>query len=98
PSAAPPPARLVAFAFGDQPGVHRNERRGERTLAEDVLEDVGDPERLREGIGRAGEAEEVREDALPDESRDPAEEDARGDETRRAATRRRGAQGDGGGG
>ena len=63
-------ARLAAR---EQRRVDRNERRGERPLAEQVLEEVGDAETGGEGVGGVAlQAEIVREDALPDEAGDPA--------------------------
>ena len=64
---------LAALAAREQRGVDRNERRRQRALAEQVLQEVGNPERGRERVGRVvAQAEVVREDALPDQAGDPA--------------------------
>ena len=64
-------ARLLVLAPRAEAGVDRDERRGEHAFAEQVLQEVGDPERGVERVGRVGGAEVVGEDALadqPDES------------------------------
>ena len=79
-------ARLAAR---EQRRVHRNERRGQRPFAEQVLEEVGDAETGGEGVGGVAlQAEIVREDPLPDEAGKPADENAGGDEERPATASR----------
>jgi hypothetical protein len=68
-----------------QGGVRRDEGGRERALAEEILEEVRDAERRREGIRGVGGAEEVCGGAAPDEPGDPAQEDAKRDEQRPAA-------------
>ena len=60
----------------EEPGVDGDERGREHPLAEEVLEDVGDPQRGGEGPGERRDAEEVGEGPLTDEAHQPREEDA----------------------
>ncbi len=57
-------------------GVHRDERGGEHAFAEQVLEEVGNPERGVERVGRVGGAEVVGEDSIANQADDPAQQDA----------------------
>ena len=60
---------LAPLAARDERGVDGNEGRGERALAEQVLEKVGNAERGVERVGGVGlQAEVVREDAQPHEA------------------------------
>ena len=86
-SAATAPATRRASASspaGAQPGVDRDERGGEHAFAEQVLQEIGDPERRVERVGRVGGAEVVREDSVANQPDEPAEEDARGHHHRRS--------------
>ena len=59
-----------------QARIDRDERSGERALAEQILEKIGNPERGVERIGRVGlQAEEVRECPDAQQAKDPARED-----------------------
>ena len=70
----------VVLAAGAQRRVDRDERAGERPFAEQVLEQVGDAERLVEGVGRLGLLAEIfREQRDADEARQAADEDAGAD-------------------
>ena len=74
-----PPARLLGAAAGAQAGVDGNERAGQRALAEQVLQQVGNAERRVERVGGVGlQAEEIRERADAQQPEDPAREDAGG--------------------
>src|SRR5262249_24622169 len=80
-------ARLLLGAVRPQRRVHRDERPAEHSLAQQVLEEVGDLERRVVGVRRVRGAEEVAEDALPAEPREPAEQDPRRHQRRAAAAR-----------
>jgi hypothetical protein len=63
------------------------------------LQDVGNAEGRVEGVRGVGGPEVVREDAIPDQPRDPAQQDAGGDDRRRSrGARWAGAQEPEGGG
>ncbi len=72
---------LAPLAARHERGVHRDERRGERTFTEQVLEKVRDAKRGVERVGGVGlQAEVVREDAQPHQAGQTAQQDPRGDE------------------
>ena len=56
--------------------MHRYERSGKRTFAEQILKQVGNTERGVERVGGVPEAEIVREDPHPHQTGKPADEDA----------------------
>ena len=73
----------LPLAARDERGVHRDEGRRERALAEQVLQEVRDAERGVERVRRVRlEAEVMREDLQPDEAGEAAEKNARRDEHR----------------
>ena len=79
---------LVTFVTREKRCIHRNERRGQRALAEQILQKVGDAKRRAERVGGVRLQTEIpREIMLPDEPGDPAEQDARRDEGGRARAR-----------
>ena len=78
------PAGLRVVPAGAKSGVDRDERGREHAFAEQVLQEVGDPERGVERVGGVGGAEVVREDPVPDQPDDPAEEDPRSHHHRRS--------------
>ena len=80
------PRRLLVVLLGEQPRVDRDEGRRQHALAEEVLQEVRDAERRREGVGRVGQSEVVREDALAHEPRDATEQDAGRDQRREPTT------------
>ena len=57
----------------------RDERRREGALGEQVPQEVRDPERDVEGVGLHSRAEQMRDDHLPTEAEDPADERRDGD-------------------
>ncbi len=73
---------LVALAGGQQPRIDRDERRRERLLAEQVLQQVGQSQRGAEDVGMRTDAEEGPQGAGPEQARQPAAEDAGGDRKR----------------
>ena len=73
-------ARFLLVALRAERCVDRDERGAEDAFPEKVLEEVGNLEGGVVRVGRVGGAEVVPEDALPDESRETAEEDPGGDE------------------
>ena len=80
-------ARLLLLPLCEKARVDGDERRRQRALAEEVLENVRGAERRPEGVRRQGAAEVVGEDPLADEPREPAQEDPCADEE---GVRRRG--------
>src|SRR5207237_10344918 len=71
---------FLPFSARDERGIDGDERRRERALAKQVLQEVRDAERRVERIrGVRFEAEVVREDLQSNEAGEAAEEDARGD-------------------
>jgi hypothetical protein len=75
------PIGLAPVTPRDERCVHRDEGCGERTLPEQVLQEVGDAECRVEGVGSVRlQAEVVREDAQPNKPRDTAQENAGCDE------------------
>ena len=71
------PHSLLALLAREQRGVDRNERRRQRAFAEQVLQEVRDAERRHERVGGVRlQAEVMRENALADETGEPAAEDA----------------------
>ena len=66
--------------LGVEPGVHRNERGAQHPFAEQILEEIGNPEGRGERIRRIGETQVVGQDALPDETGDPAEQNPGGNQ------------------
>ena len=80
------PVGFAPLAARDERGVDGNERRRQRALAEQILEEVGNPERGVERVGRVGlQPEVVRENPQPDEARQAAAQDAHRDQKRGAA-------------
>jgi len=84
-------------ALAKQFSVNRDERRGQYALAEQVLQNVRDAKPRLERVCGGRVAEEMREDAVPDETGNPAEQHARGDRAglaraRSARARRAGAR------
>ena len=79
-SDATAPATRSALALispGEERGIDRNERRRERPLAEQVLQEVGNSKRRVERVGGVGlEAEIMGEDARADQAGEPAAEHA----------------------
>ena len=73
------PPGLVALAGGQQARIDRDERRRERLLAEQVLQQVGQSQRGAENVGVRPDAEEGPQGAGPEQARQPAAEDAGGD-------------------
>ena len=63
-------------------GIHRDERRGQGPLPQEILQHVGKAQRRPPGIGEVAGPEPVGEDPVPDEAEDTAQEDARTDEER----------------
>ena len=93
------PAGLLPVVAGEQRRVHRNEGRRERAFAEEVLEEVRNPEGRGEGVRGVRGGQEVRQHARADQADDPAEQNSRGDHRRRAlGWGGLGAQGPAGGG
>ncbi len=77
--------RLVLAIARQQSRVDGNERRRQGAFAEQVLEQVRDPERRVERVARVGlHGEEMAEERDPREPCDAAEQNARGDERGRA--------------
>ena len=70
------PCRVLLPLVAQEPGVDRNEGRGERALTHQVLEDVRGAERGAPHVRDRRGPEVVGEDGLTSESRDPAHEDA----------------------
>jgi len=65
------------FAARHQPGVHRDERSGEHTLSEQVLQEIWDAKRRGERIGGDGvQSEVIGERTRPDQAGQSAQEDA----------------------
>ncbi len=77
--------RLFLLSSRQQSRVHGNERRRERALSKQVLQKIRNAKRGVERIRLESQAEVVREDALPDQTRDAAAEDAHRHQQRRAA-------------
>ncbi len=72
---------VALLAAREERRVDRDERRGERPFAEQVLQEIGDPEAGGEGVGGVAlETKVMREHSLPDKAREPADEDAGGDQ------------------
>ncbi len=67
---------LLGAALPEQRRVRGNERRGERALAEQVLQQVREPQAGAEHVGVQAGAEVGREHALAHETDDAAREDA----------------------
>ena len=68
--------RFFLVAFRQQARVHRDEGRGEHAFAEQVLQNIGDPEGRGKGIRRVREPEVMPKDALPHQPDHAAEQDA----------------------
>ena len=82
--------RFLFIILGQQLCVDRNERRGQRSLAEDVLQEVWNAKRGAERVAFTGTAEVVRKDSLPDQTDDAADENSGADkECRTCCARRR---------
>jgi hypothetical protein len=81
--------RAGDVALGEEPRIHRDERRREHALAEQVLQQVGNAERGLQRVGDGGVSEVVRQRALAHEAGDAAREDARRDQRREATGARR---------
>ena len=75
-------ARLLPFSLGAQRRVDGNERGREDAFAEQVLQEVGDAQRRRIGVGGGRGPQVMAEDPLPHQPREPAEQDARADQQR----------------
>ena len=69
------PVGVLAPALAEEPRVDRDEGGREYALAEEVLEDVRDPERGGEGAGERRGAQVVGEDTLADQPHQPRGED-----------------------
>ena len=78
-------ARLLLVALGQQARVHRNEGGREHAFAEQILQEIGDAKGRVEGVGLIELAEVVREDALPHQAHDAADQNPRGDQKSVAA-------------
>src|SRR6185437_893621 len=79
---------LVGFFFirlRPQSCINGNERRGEHAFAEQVLQKVRDAKGGAESVGRIGVPEIVGKDAVPQQSRNAAQEDAGSNQSRRAS-------------
>lgn len=63
-------------------GIYRYERCGQDTFAKEVLEEIGNPERGPECVGRITVSEIVGENAVPDQPGDPAQENTCGNDGR----------------
>ena len=69
------PVGILPPALAQEPRVHRDEGGREHSLAEEVLEDVGDAERGGEGAGQRRGAQVVGEHTLADQPHQPRGED-----------------------
>ena len=74
-----------SFRSPAMPRVTRDEGRGECAFPEEVLEEVRNPERGVQDVGRFLQAKEVRDDALPGESGNPTQQNAGRDQVGSAA-------------
>src|SRR5690606_19798758 len=71
-----------------QPCVYRDEGGRQHSLAEQVLQEIRDPERGRERVGRVGNAEVRGEEPLPYEPENAAQQNACCDQRRSASSAR----------
>ena len=69
-------AGLLLPALFDQAGVDGDERSAERALAEQVLNQIGNPERSPPRVGERTVAKVVRKDRLAPKAENPADDDA----------------------
>ncbi len=81
------PARQFLVFLRDQLRVNRDERSGQHTFSEEVLQKVRDLQSGFERTRRRRVAEVVREDAFANETGDAAQEDSRRNEKRKSRTR-----------
>src|SRR5208282_1470963 len=76
-----------SVALAQQFSVNRDERRGQYALAKQVLQNVRDAKPRLERVRGGRVAEEMSEDAVPDETGNPAEQHPRGDRAGAARAR-----------
>ena len=69
-------SRVFVATLLAQPAVDRNEGGGERALAEQVLEEIGAPQREAEDVGEGSQPEGMSEDALAEETDQSATKNA----------------------
>ena len=69
---------LFVAPLGVEPCIDGDEGGRENAFAEEILEEVGNPEGGAEGVGSVGVSKVVREDPVTDEADQPAEEDSGG--------------------